>query len=176
MAAVPSVFQGLIQTAESTFKAAVSEYTQNRIAANLNTLYSNAMTSHLFKMNGGISGFVSHTGVDGIFTFPFNAAIYQVFAYLETPGSSGTMTLDLKVSPFGTNTYTSIFTTAPSIQYTAAASTSIYVGSSVANTTAPVLTSSPILVNQFDQIKMDVLSMQSGSPQNGGLQIFFYPR
>ena len=125
-------------------------------------------------MNGPSSSFSGKLGVDGVFVFPYDAEIINAIAYVETPGSGGTMQLDLKVSPASSpGLYTSIFSTQPQISSSAIAGARCGVGDSVAGCTAPVLTSTTVPVSAKDGIKMDVTPMQSGFIANCGIVIFY---
>jgi len=177
MSDIPAINEGLIQEQETQFKAGVSEYTARRIGSNMNFVLTNHVFTHAFKMNGPSSSFAGKTGVDGVFVFPYDAEIIDAVAYVETPGTGGTMQLNLSFSPASSpGSYVSIFTTQPQITSGAVAGARCGVGDTVAGCTAPVLTATPVLVNARDGIKMDVTSMQTGFVANCGIVIFYRMR
>lgn len=177
MANIPAVNEGLIQEEETQFKAGVSEYAARRMGSNMNFVLTNHVFTHAFKMNGPASSFAGKTGVDGLFVFPYDAEIINAIAYVETPGTGGTMQLNLSFSPAASpGSYTSIFATQPQITSSAVAGARCGVGDSVSGCTAPVLTASSVIVNEKDGIKMDVTSMQTGFVANCGIVIFYRMR
>lgn len=173
MASIPAVYDGDIQQAEAVFKGAVSEYTVNRVGANLNFVYNNHIFSHVWKINGPAGSFSGKTGVDGIFTLPYNAQIVDVIIYIETNGSGGLTQFDVKYSSGNGVPFASILSTLPIIYFNAGDNITVGVGDAVAGATAPVLISNPYPVSYKGRLKMDVLSVAGGFPENCGIEIFY---
>lgn len=176
MADIPSIYEGLIQEEECQFKAAVGEYTQRRMGSNLNFIHDYHIFEHAFKMNGPVGAFAGRLGVDGLFVFPYDAEITDVIIYRETPGSSGAFEADILRSNFPNSGFSTIFSQRPIITSGAAAYTTCGVGDVVTGVTAPILQSLPLQVSAKDRLRMDIISMESGFPENAGVLIKYRPR
>ena len=180
MSSLPSVKQGLIQVEETQFKAAVSEYTQQRLGKNINFLLSTICLERQFTMNRSVKAFLNSTAVDGVFVFPYAASITDIIAYAKSMGTSGFHEFDIKISTawngssFGA--WTSILTTTPKINYNAPTMTTVRIGDSITNCTAAVMSSNPYNVNAGDRIRLDVLNVQGGVPLDAAVTIKFIPR
>lgn len=125
------------------------------------------------KLNGLYGGSAAYNGVDGLWVAPSAMQITNVFIYQEVAGSGGTTTLDLKVKPFLSGAYASIFLTAPAVTPSAGANAWCGVGDSVTGFTAPVLTSLPFAVAAKSALRMDLLGAQSGNAAGVGLLVVY---
>lgn len=127
------------------------------------------------KMNGLIGGAPAQNAVDGFWVAPYNCQITNVFIYQEVAGSGGTTNLDLKVKPFLSGAFTSIFLTTPKVVPASGANAWGGVGDSVTGVTAPVLSSLPFAVAAKSAIRMDLLGSQTGNAAGCGLIIVYEP-
>lgn len=176
MSDIPAANVSNIQEEEVQFSAAVSEYFGRRAGQLLNFIKQYHVFDHTFKMNFSIGAMSGRTGIDGFFVFPYDVEIIDAVIYKESPGSSGQMQLDVLLAPFGSSTFTSIFSTTPIITAAAGSNIACGTGDSVSGVTSPVLTSNPILVTAKTKMRMDCLSMDAGFPANGGISIKYRPR
>ncbi len=134
-------------------------------------------TSGMF-LNGVYNTDPSYPSVakDGLVIMPFNAKITNVFMFNLVAGSGGTTELDVKLKPQTSGTFTSIFSTTPKITSGAGSDKWVGVGDSIAGCTAPILISSPLNVNSKDALRLDIITVQTGSPANAGVVIVFEPQ
>jgi hypothetical protein len=123
------------------------------------------------KLNGLYGGSGAYNNVDGLWIAPTNIQITNVFIYQDQAGSGGTTTLDLKVKPFLSGSFTSIFLTTPKVTNGAGSNVWCGVGDSVGGFTAPILTSLPFAVAAKSALRMDLLGAQSGNAAGVGLII-----
>ncbi len=122
-------------------------------------------------LNGLYGGVAAYDNVDLAWIAPAAMKIYNVYMFVDTPGSGGTTELDLKVKPFAAGAFTSIFSTTPKATSSAVSNTWAGVGDTVTGFTAPVLTSSPLSVAAKSAIRMDLISAQTGSAAGVNLVI-----
>lgn len=166
MSDVPgAVLDPLIQAEEVKFKAAVSEYTSERMAGILNLIQDSVLCIAKFNLNGAINFFTGVAGADGIFTVPWNATITDaVIIGGRTAGTSSSTEIDVQVSTFPNGAWTSIFSTIPTLAPAAAAFASCGIGDTVTGATAGILTSSPdgFSVSAKDRIRINVASAMGG--------------
>jgi hypothetical protein len=129
----------------------------------------------VMKINGQYndSVFVPSNSVDGFWIAPNNIQITNVFIYAETIGSSGTTELDLKVKPFLSGAFTSIFLTTPKVASTASANSWCGQGDTVTGCTAPVMTSSPFAVAAKSALRLDLVTAMAGNPKDCGLIVVY---
>lgn len=176
MSDIPPVKQ-TIQIESSQTRDPVGESLVQALGGDVNILLLSETYSHTWKMNGPIKQFNGQLGVDGIFSFRkgYTYEIIDVIMYGETMGASGTVEIDLKYSTFPSGTWTSIFSTTPKITSSAAAYTTIGVGDTVSGATAPILTSAPnpLAMSAKTRIRMDIISMQAGTPKDFGIEIIY---
>lgn len=125
------------------------------------------------KLNGAYGGAAAYNGVDGLWIAPNALQITNIFIYQDTPGSGGTTTLDLKVKPFLSGSFTSVFLTTPKVNNAAGSHVWCGVGDAVGGFTAPVLTSLPFAVAAKSALRMDLLGAQSGAAAGVGLIIVY---
>jgi hypothetical protein len=137
--------------------------TQNADDITLDAITSGAavtLENIIFNQNGLLA---TGTGVDGIFVFKQGGEISQAGITREVAGSGGVTEIDIKIKP-PAGAWTSIFTTRPQIFAAAGADASAYTGSANAGTTAPVLTSPTIAIASGTLMRMDVISVETGTP------------
>lgn len=176
----------------SQFLSAVSENLIQSLGGMNNFLAYFAHQTKQFFLNGQYSLVtVPQTGSDGLVVFEFNAQIIDVWAFNMTAGTSGSTTLDCLVATTPGGSFTSIFTTQPSISYLAGNNTWVgavnpsLIGSSYSpspaysapvNTTPPVLNSSVTnTIAAWSAMRVDLIAAQAGG-QNCGLLVHFRPR
>lgn len=163
----------LIDQNDVKYRASVSESTWTKIGGMLNFIANRNHQEKQFFLNGP---YLTGTKLDGLTVFNFNATIINVYAFNIIAGTSGTTEFDIKIKPQLSGAFTSIFTTRPAISYLAG-EVWVGIGDVIANTTAPVLTSSPngLNVNQGDALVLDLLQAQLGA-QNCGVLVHYRPR
>ena len=134
--------------------------------------------SILFVANGAYKGGVARNRFDGFYRFKFNAWILNVQIFNGDPGLSGTTEVECYRFTSAGGSGTSIFSTTPKIDSTAAANVWAGIGESVAGVTAPILTSSPnmLAVNAGDVLQAKIISVMGGNPKDLQLQIDWLPR
>jgi hypothetical protein len=125
------------------------------------------------KLNGLYGGSAAYNGVDGLWVAPSNCQIMNVFMYQEIGGLAGTTELDLKVKPFLSGSFTSIFLTTPKVTSLAADNEWCGVGDVNTGFTPSILTSLPFAVAAKSAIRMDLISAQTGSAAGVGLIIVY---
>lgn len=125
------------------------------------------------KLNGLIGGAPAQNGVDGFWITPSNIQITNVFIYQEVAGGGGTTELDLKVKPFLSGVFTSIFLTTPKVVPAAGANAWCGVGDTVTGCIAPVLSSLPFAVAAKSALRMDLIQAQTGNAAGCGLIIVY---
>lgn len=125
------------------------------------------------KINGLVGGAPAQNGVDGFWIAPTNMQILNVFIYQEVAGGGGTTELDLKVKPFASGAFTSVFLTTPKVVPASGANAWAGVGDSVTGVTAPVLTSLPYAVAAKSALRMDLLQAQTTTAAGVGLIIVY---
>lgn len=125
------------------------------------------------KLNGLYGGSPAQNAVDGFWVAPTNSQITNVFIYNEVAGGGGTTELDLKIKPFLSGAFTSLFTTTPKVTPGAGANAWCGVGDTVTGCTAPVLSSLPFAVAAKSALRMDLIQAQTGNAQGCGLIIVY---
>lgn len=125
-----------------------------------------------FMANGVYNKQGALTAVDGYFRFPWAANILDVQLMRETAGSSGSTTVDVKTKP-PAGSWATILTTAGTIQAAAGNDAAVGVGEVVANTTAPVLSSSPVAVTAGTLMRVDFTAVEAGDPNTFSVIVFF---
>jgi hypothetical protein len=125
------------------------------------------------KLNGLYGGSAAYNNVDGLWVAPVACQITNVFIYQDVAGSGGTTNLDLKIKPFLSGAFTSIFLTTPKVTNLGGANQWCGVGDTNTGFTAPILTSLPFAVAAKSAIRMDLLGSQAGSAAGVGLIIVY---
>lgn len=123
------------------------------------------------KLNGNYGNSAPINNVDGLWVAPADIRITNVYIYQDEAGSGGTTEIDLKVKPFGSGAFTSIFTTTPKVTSAAGSDEWCGIGDVVTGFTAPVLTSAPFVVPAKSAIRMDLITAQTGSPAGVGVVV-----
>ena len=165
----------LIQVEESRFKFAVSESMIQKIAGSTNFILNRNHQEKQFFANGVYNGYgLPQTFVDGFTFFQYDAEIIDVWAYVQTAGSSGTTELDIKYATTPGGVFTSIFSTTPKITSAAGSNVWVNVGSVLANTTAPVLAVTD--VDAGWALRFDIIDAQAGSVYSTGVVVHYRPR
>ena len=131
--------------------------------------------SHSFKANGKFNIYGALTGIDGTFRFPWDANILDVQLVRQVAGASGSTTADVKVKP-PAGAWTSILSTLGVIQAAAGDDAAVGVGEVVANTTAPVLSSSPVAVLAGTLMRCDLTTVEVGDNANSFAVIVFFEK
>lgn len=130
-----------------------------------------------FKLNGNYARLAGTNNLDGLCFFTYDADIINLWAYIKTPGSSGTTELDVKKCNAPGGSFTSLFTTTP--KFASTAGTDAYVdtlGTVSAGTgvTRPVFQTS--LVVAGGALRFDLITSMAGTPADCGVIIQFRPR
>jgi hypothetical protein len=148
------------------------------ISGSTNFLLDTSIFWFDFRINQALAPFAGKSGVDGIQSFPptNNWAIVGAMVYGGTMGSGGNTEFDILFRAQNTGSFVSIFSTRPAITSAAIANVSVYNGDTVTGCTAPILTASTINVSAKSQIRMDLISAQTGSPRNFGVRVFYRGR
>jgi hypothetical protein len=162
----------------SQFRSAVSEDLLQRFGASINFINAYQYYQFYFGMMGPYSYLsVPATGVGTLEVFDQNATIVNVWVYSGTAGSSSATTVDIQKAPVNSGTFTSIFSTLPSVSSTAASGV-IFDANGTATLptgcTAPVL--STVNFTKGDKLQFNVSSVMGGSPRDLQVQIFWRPR
>lgn len=170
-----------IKTEDVQFRSSISESVGNKIGASLNFVNTYQYDAKAFFLNGpySVRG-SSQTGVDGAYICASNMEIYAITMFNLVAGSAGSITLDVKRRTTSGGSGTSIFSTKPSISYTAG--NNAFVGYRFSDsttlehptgTTLPVLTS--VNLDAGDMLTCDVTAVQTNG-QNAGLVVHMRPR
>ena len=165
----------LIQEEETNYRAAVSEATFKRFGATNNFIVNRVLTETNFNLNGQYNIFTTNADVDGKRTYPFAFEVVDLGIFSGVVnGTGGTTELDIKWKPQNSGAWASIFSTTPKFVY-AASEGSCFIGQTVANFTAPVL--SKTLFDAYDMLKIDIITAVDGSSLDyAGIKIFTRPR
>lgn len=169
-----------IQVEETRFRFAVAESAQQKIGGSVNFINDFQYSDKQWFINGNYSLMpMPQTFVDGLTFFQYDAFIIDVWMFIEMAGNAGITELDLKRATTPGGSFTSIFTTTPKINAAAGDAIWIHVGSSIANTTAPVL--SLTNVNAGDALRLDIIQTQTntsttGLPAGAGIVLHHRPR
>ena len=174
--ALLSDVKSYIDELETRYRAAVSEATIQKMGKMINFLGHRSYDTKAFFLNGRYGGASAQNGVDGLYVFPFDCEIFNIYIFNNVAGSSGTLELDIKKSTDPAGAFTSIFSTTPKITSAAGNFVWIGVGETLAGATAPVLTSSTISVNAGDAVRIDLIQAQAGNAENCGLIVYHRPR
>jgi hypothetical protein len=168
-----------ITAEEVNRNAGVNQSTWRKIGGMINFIGNRVHEVKRFTVNGSYGqlggGAYPFTFVDGAHVFEFDAEIFNIWVYQKTQGTSGQTELDLKVAPYGSNTWSSIFTTTPKILPAAADGVRFKIGDVQTGVVAPVMTGATVNVNAGDAIRMDLISAMA-NPNQAGLIIHFRPR
>lgn len=170
-----------IQQEEVKYRAAVSEATLSRVGASTNFINEKQYDSRGFFLNGPYGNSAGSTGVDGAWGILFDIDIVGIMMFNLVAGSSGTTTLDIRRWTATNTGNTSIFSTKPSITFSAPNNTYLFLD--IANSTTledPVLgRTMPVLsttqLNAGDMLTMNIDAAMTGA-ENCGILIYYRPR
>lgn len=179
MSTIVTPKRNLIYFEGAQFLGAVSEELIQRQGGVSNFISLYQYTEKQFFANGryGIMSSYPQLGVDGLVFLEFNIEIINAWVFNNVPGSGGTTELDIKKASTPGGAFTSIFSTTPKITSAAPAfSWADWQGKTTPTTgvTAPVV-SSPNL-NAGDALRLDLLTVMTGNPENTGILITYRPR
>ena len=173
-----------IQVEETRYGAGVSEFTLQKVGGAINFINDRQYDTLRIPLNGSYWATLSlpQLGVEAIDAFPFDIEIFDILMYNITAGSSGTTELDIKFTTASGGTFNSIFTTTPKIA-SSAGNFSYFLKSLGAGSgqTAPVFNATytnaagNIALSAGSAIRVDLIAIQGGTPENCGIQIFFRP-
>ena len=164
----------MIQQEETAADAALTESVLSRLGGGINFINTRHLYTQKFNVNGVYANATPSLGIDGDFTYPFNFEIISVRVKIgNAQGTSGTSEVDLKWRSENSGTYTSIFSTTPKWDSTAAVESTIRNGITATGWTPPVL--SKTTFNAYDSIRLDLLTSQLGSPNGFQVTIFVLP-
>lgn len=137
------------------------------------TASTGGQKSFTMKINGLYGGSGAINGADGFWVAPTNCKITNVFIYVDVAGGSGTTDLDLKIKPFASGSFTSVFLTRPSVTAGAGANAWCGVGDTVSGCTAPVLSSLPFAVAAKSALRLDLITAQALNAAGCGLVVIY---
>lgn len=167
--------RNIIQIEETRFRAAVSEATAQRLGGSMNLILEREYQEKTFYVNGKYGTLtIPFTGIDGLELFLFDSTIINAFFFIKTAGTSGSTTLDIQYATTPGGSFTSIFSTKPSISYLAGDYAWCYVGSAFPNTTAPVLSTDEMDAGWV--IRCNIDAVQGGDAVGCGLVLQYQPR
>lgn len=126
-----------------------------------------------FQVNGPYNVLSSTTGADGIYILNEDVQIVSVRCYVQIAGSSGSTGFNLLYAPPNSTSFSSLFSNIASIGSAAGNYAHIANGESKANMTAPVLVSSPIIIQSGGILRWDITSVQGGSPSGCGIFVYY---
>ena len=171
-----------VQTQSVLTRAPVSENLFQNISGNVNFVNESHLFTHVWKINGNYSTTAVTPSVDNLFTFRnksngvgTSVEIVDVVLAIDTPGSSGVTQIDLKYSLSPGGSFTSIFTTMPSADPSAAHYSWAGVSDFVTGFTSPVLTSNPLILPYNSSLRMDIMSTMLGNPEGANITIYYRP-
>ena len=168
--------RSLMDIEELQSRAAVSEATAQKLGANVNFFLQEVYEQKAFYVNGNYSILSTpFLGIDGMEFFFTNASLIDAFMFVKTAGSSGSTSLDLKSCSAVGAPFVSVFSTPPAINYQAGNYVWVNVGSSVANTTAPIFNSAATALSAGTALRCDILSVQGGTPLACGIVLRHQP-
>jgi hypothetical protein len=132
-----------------------------------------------FKLNGSYydpADVFPIDAIDGYTVVPYDMIITNVFLYNIKAGEGGASRFRLYSKAFGAGSFTNLFTTDPSIAFTAGDSQWIGVGDTVTGCTAPILNVSSQFIAKKSVLKCDVIQLQNGTtilPEDCGLVVHY---
>lgn len=177
MANVPELKE-YIQLESVLTREPLGEFLEQGMGGSINFLLSRNAFEQIYKINGNVRFFNTKLSVDDLWIVPFDCTILDVIFYQKTPGTSGTTQVDITRATTPGGSFTSIFSTKPAVDSTAAARSWCAIGQTVTGFTAPVLVGSPAAynVNKYDGLSWDILSVQNGNPQDIAIKLVLLTR
>jgi len=169
-----------IQQEEAEYRAAVSEAFATKLGGSINFINDRQYDTHSFHLNGPIGLFTVAPGLDGIFSFLFDAEITGFHYYIGDAGSASSIIVDIHRLTGGDTDAGSIFSTRPEIS--SAASDGSYTlrdelnSTTLSNPTGHTLAVlSTTQVNVGDALRMDLDQRGTGF-QNFNIAVMYRPR
>ncbi len=132
-----------------------------------------------FKLNGSYydaADVFPIEAIDGYTVIPYDMIITNVFLYNIKVGEGGATRFRLYSKEFGAGSFTNLFTTDPSIAFTAGDGQWVGAGDTVTGCTAPVLNVSSQFITKKSILKCDVIQLQNGTtilPEDCGLVVHY---
>ena len=169
-----------IQIEEVQYRSSVSEAVGTKLGGSINFINERQYDSHTFNLNGPYKLGEGSTGTDGIFPILYNMEIIAYTVFNLTPGSSGVTNVDVHWLSGGGTDNGSIFSSAPSINTTAAANAYAIkdVKGDIGDKTAGGIALGTISKTTFDAgqaLRFDLDAGMIGA-ENCGLIVHFRPR
>jgi hypothetical protein len=163
-----------IEFEETQFRAAVSESTAQKIGSSINFINTYQRQQKQFFVSGKYAQLsLPFYGIDGLELMEVKGEIVNAFMYVRQAGTGGTTQFDLEYATSPGGSWTSVFSTKPSINYAAGGFAWCYVGSAFANTVAPVIGTS--ILNAGTALRANILTTQTGDTRGTGLIIYYRP-
>lgn len=167
--------RALIQVEETQFRYAISESLLQKVGKSINFILNRNHQEKQFFINGNTAVITTPaTNIDGLTFFQYDATILDAWMFVQTAGSGGTTELDIKYASSSGGAFSSIFSTTPKIQSGAGSGVWVHVGSAIASTTAPVLSTTNVVAG--GALRLDIISSQTGTPNGCGVVIHYRPR
>jgi hypothetical protein len=166
-----------VKEEEIRYRASISESTFYKIGGSVNFINTYQYFQFYFGMMGPYS-FLStpFNGVGTIEVFDYDAEIVQIWVTSMTSGS-GTTQVDIKKAALNSSSYSTIFSTKPSVS-SSTPSDSVFDMNGEA--TLPSGCVRPVLVsanfNAGDKLRLDVDSVMGSGARDLQIQIFWRPR
>lgn len=164
-----------IQTEQVQTRKPVSENLMQGIAATANHYLTKHLPYYKFAVNGYYSGAAGQNGIDGVLPLPYQIKIIDVKMYIGEVGSGGSTEFDIKYCSTPGGSFTSIFSTRPAANTSAATQTYVGLGQTVTGWTTPVLTSSNIIIPSTGALRLDIIGTMTGQPVDAGILIYYMP-
>ena len=176
MANVPELKE-YIQLESVLTREPLGEFLEQGMGGSINYLLTRNCFEQIFKINGNVRFFNGKLAVDDMWIVPFDCTILDVILYQKDPGTSGTTLVDITRGTSG-GPFTSIFSTKPSVNSTAASRSWCAIGQTVTGFVAPVLVGSPAAyyINKGDGLGWDIKTVQNGNPQDLAIKLILQTR
>ncbi len=172
--------RNMIYIQGSQFRNAISEDLLQRFGASINFINTYQYYPFYFGLLGPYGGAtlsLPYLGAGTQEIFEYDSEIMQIWVYSGTAGTGGPTTLDIKKAAAGSSSYSSIFSTLPSVANTAASGVVFDMNGDVilpTGCTRPVLSTANF--NAGDKLRLDITSKMTESAADIQIQIFWRPR
>lgn len=166
-----------VKEEEIRYRASISESTFYKLGGSVNFINDRQYYQFYFGMMGPYS-FLStpFNGVGTIEVFDYDAEIVQIWIASAASGS-GTTQIDIKKASLNSSSYSTIFSTKPSVSSSAPSDAVFDMDS---NATLPSGCVRPVLITPNflagDKLRMDVDSVMGSGARDLQIQIFWRPR
>ena len=162
-----------VQTESVQTRAPVSENLEQTMGGTINWLADHRTKVIDFRMNGIYANFAGTIAFDGFFIFEKAAEITYIAMYNKTPGSGGNTEVDILYSSGPGGPFTSIFSQKPSISSAAIPSAWVTTNVALGSCVQPILSTAPFPVAANSGIRFDVVTTQTGTPENVGIWVHY---